>query len=232
MAKIRLQITKGEAVRYISHLDYARAVERTIRRAKLPVAYSEGFNPHMKMAFASALALGVTSEAEYMDIELSREIPLETFTAAFAAQLPGGIELKKATYLAPQTPALMKVVNLATYVVKVPLTGGDYGKMADALKAFNLAAQAIYIKESPKGKREIDIKKFLDGEIKAEGCDDAIAELTMAIHITPTGSVKPGEVLAALVKDYALPVEQDAALIHRTGLFVNTGQGRQTPISL
>ena len=68
MAKLRLEITKGEEIRYISHLDYASAIERAIIRAKLPAAYSEGFNPHMKLSFASALAVGVTSQAEYMEI--------------------------------------------------------------------------------------------------------------------------------------------------------------------
>ena len=62
MYKYRAEITKGEEVRYISHLDYAGVIQRAICRAHLPAAYSEGFNPHMKMAFASALAMGVTSD--------------------------------------------------------------------------------------------------------------------------------------------------------------------------
>ena len=74
MYKYRAEITKGEEVRYISHLDYAGLIERAIRRAKLPAAYSEGFNPHMKIAFASALAVGVTSDAEYMDFELTQQL--------------------------------------------------------------------------------------------------------------------------------------------------------------
>ena len=72
--KLRALLTKGEEIRFISHLDYAALIERAIRRAKLPVAYSEGFNPHMKFSFASALAVGVTSEAEVMDVELSRPV--------------------------------------------------------------------------------------------------------------------------------------------------------------
>ena len=66
-----LHFTKGEAIRYISHLDYADMIQRAICRAKLPAAYSEGFNPHLKIAFASALAVRVTSEAEYMDFDLT-----------------------------------------------------------------------------------------------------------------------------------------------------------------
>lgn len=232
MAKIRLQITKGESVRYISHLDYSRAIERAIRRAKLPAAYSEGFNPHMKMAFASALALGVTSDAEYMDLELSQDIPVDRFKLAFSAQLPRGIELREAKYLAPQTPALMKVVNLGTYLIRAPLTNGDYDKAAAAVEAFNTAAQVMYIKESPKGRREIDVKKYLTAAVELVSWDGVAVQLAVAIHITPTGSVKPGEVLDAMVKDYAMPLKQDEAFIHRVGLFINDGRDWLLPISM
>ena len=72
--KYRAEITKGDELRYVSHLDYANIFIRAFDRAKLPMAYSEGFNPHMKVAFASALSLGVTSEAEYMDFELTKPV--------------------------------------------------------------------------------------------------------------------------------------------------------------
>lgn len=232
MAKIRLQITKGEAVRYISHLDYSRAIERAVRRAKLPVAYSEGFNPHMKMAFASALALGVTSDAEYMDIELCQELSVKNFKSAFSAQLPRGIELREAVYLPPQTPALMKMVNLGTYLIRAPLTDGEYDKAAASVEAFNSAGKVLYIKESPKGRREIDVKQFMAAAVELVSWDGVAAQLAMAIHITPTGSVKPGEVLDVLVKDYALPLKQDDAYIHRVGLFINDGRDWLPPISL
>ena len=83
-AKFRLQVTKGEEIRHISHLDYSKAVERALRRAKLPVAYSEGFNPHMKMAFASALSVGVASEAEYFDVEMAADLDAAAVAAARA----------------------------------------------------------------------------------------------------------------------------------------------------
>ena len=68
-------ITKGEELRYVSHLDYANLFVRACKRAGLPMAYSEGFNPHMKVAFASALSLGAASDAEYVDFEMTEELP-------------------------------------------------------------------------------------------------------------------------------------------------------------
>ena len=69
--KLRLKITKDKSIRFISHLEYVRTIERAIRRAKLPAAYSEGFNPHLKFSLASALGVGVVSYAEFCEIEMA-----------------------------------------------------------------------------------------------------------------------------------------------------------------
>ncbi|MDY3974803.1 MAG: TIGR03936 family radical SAM-associated protein, partial [Veillonella caviae] len=77
MKKIRLALNKGEQLRFLSHLDYAQAVERMIRRAEIKMAYSEGFNPHMKISFSSALALGITAAVEYVDMDILEDVPVE-----------------------------------------------------------------------------------------------------------------------------------------------------------
>ena len=76
MKRLRLAIKKEEALQFLSHLDFARVVRLVVVRAALPVCYSEGFNPHMKLSFASALGVGVSASVEYMDIELTDEIPV------------------------------------------------------------------------------------------------------------------------------------------------------------
>ena len=90
----RAELTKDAQLRFISHLDYAALVERAICRAKLPVVYSEGFNPHMKLSFASALALGVTSESEYMEFILSKDLCQPEVFDKLSSQLPDGVRLK------------------------------------------------------------------------------------------------------------------------------------------
>ena len=71
--KLRFQITKDRSIRFISHLEYARTLMRAVLRAKLPVAYSEGFNPHMKLSLASALGVGVVSKSEFVEMEKARK---------------------------------------------------------------------------------------------------------------------------------------------------------------
>lgn len=235
MAKIRLKITKGNEIGYVSHLDFAGTIERAVRRAKLPAAYSEGFNPHMKLAFASALAVGVTSEAEYLDLDLTEELDIANIEAKLKLQLPAGIELKAARYVGERSQALMAIVNLATYEVTVPLTPETGWETAQAsINNFNSEVEVIYVKETPKGRREIDIKEYLAApvNVKLAADNQPTMIINLSIKITPTGSVKPAEVLAVLTGSFGLPADKDSALIHRSGLFVTDGRVQRSPIEL
>ena len=93
MQRLRLKFSRGEELKFLSHLDLMRLWERAIRRAGLPLAYSEGFTPHPQIALAAPLSVGVTSQAELMDVVLSRWVPPQSFTAQIEEQLPRGIEL-------------------------------------------------------------------------------------------------------------------------------------------
>ena len=228
MSKMRLDITKGEAIRYISHLDFARLMERALRRAKLPVAYSEGFNPHMKMAFASALSLGVTSDAEYLDVEISDDLSVENFSAALAAQLPAAVVLKRVRSITANHKSLSALINLAAYSIFLPAEI-DIDVAGACVKRFNEAAQAIYVKQSPKGKREIDVKQYVVKDVVLTPVSSG-AQLDMLIRITPTGSVKPSGVLSVLVEQFGLAVDPIAAIINRTGLFVQNGSSVLSPL--
>jgi radical SAM-linked protein len=235
MAKLRLMITKGDPIRYVSHLDFAGTLERVVRRAKFPVAYSEGFNPHMKMAFASALAVGVTSEAEYLDLELTEEAELDQLKEQFAAQLPAGIELKTAQYVRQPSKALMAIVNLAVYEIVVPLLAdAAWDAIENSVQNFNNEVQVIYTKQTPKGRRELDIKEYLaqPAVVKSLQDNSRQASIALAIKIMPNGSVKPVEVLAALIENFEMPVDKDAALIHRNGLFITDGKVRRSPFEV
>lgn len=229
MAKMRFEITKGEEIRYISHLDYASAIERAIIRAKLPAAYSEGFNPHMKISFASALAVGVTSQAEYLELELKEEVELTQGVKQLVATLPPGIQVKRAKYMIGKTPALMAIVNLATYDVVVPfLEGTEFAAVEESVRRFNEAGEVLFIRHTPKGRKEIEVKQYMDAPIVVSHQDRAV-HMEIHIKITPGGSIKPGEILEALVAMFELGVVRDSALITRTGLYVANDKGRISP---
>ena len=91
MQRLRIRFSRGEEIKYISHLDLIRLWQRALNRAGIPLAYSAGFNPHPRISMALALAMGVTSEAELMDIMLDKFVSPHSFTAAISRQLPRGI---------------------------------------------------------------------------------------------------------------------------------------------
>ena len=213
----RARITKDEALRYISHLDYASLMQRAIRRAKLPAAYSEGFNPHMKLSFASALSVGVTSDAEYMDLELAEDMTETEIAERLRPALPAGVRLLGLQVLVGKPKALMALTDEAEYEITVPLCG-SFDDVLTALASFNAAKECVYLRKTPKKTREIEIRQYMHGDVHAETTEDGQVRLTMAIRITPVGSVKPQEVVALLCDRFALPVRQDSASVHRLAL--------------
>ncbi|MGL5271133.1 MAG: TIGR03936 family radical SAM-associated protein [Selenomonadaceae bacterium] len=218
MSNFRLEITKGEEIRYISHLDYAALMERAVRRAKLPVAYSEGFNPHMKIAFASALAVGVTSDAEYMDIELTKPVCQPEFFDKLRAVLPPGVKLLRAREFTGKVKALMAAVELADYEIQVPCTG-DFNQAQTGIVAYNKAIEATYTRNMLKRVKTIEVKQYMHDKIIAAEGDNGTICLQMQIKITPAGSIKPGEILEVLRDQFSVPIAVEAATINRRALY-------------
>ena len=222
----RARITKDADVRFLSHLEYADAFLRAFDRAKLPMAYSEGFNPHMKVAFGSALAVGVSSEAEYMDFALRKELAQPEVFDRLRAQLPPGIRVLKLQPIHGKHIALMNLADEARYHIRVPLHGDAVraAKAAqEAIAKFNAATEVIYTRVTPKKTRTKDIKKFLGAPLAA-AMEDSTLTMDIATKILgTTGSVKPGEILETLSKEFALPITVAEADIHRISL---TGKGK------
>src|SRR6476661_10177521 len=91
--RVRLRYTKRGRLRFTSHRDIARAFERALRRAQVPMAYSAGFSPHPKISWVGAAPTGVASEAEYLEIGLARECDPDQVRAALDAALPDGLDI-------------------------------------------------------------------------------------------------------------------------------------------
>ena len=113
--RVRLIFRKGEPLKYISHLDLLRAWERMLRRAGLPVAYSQGFNPHMKVTIAMPLPVGCTGEREAVDVVMEKHIAPEEILAALVPACPEGMAIIDAREVPLQGPAMPSLIRQATY---------------------------------------------------------------------------------------------------------------------
>ena len=115
MQRLRLRFGRGEEVKFISHLDIIRSWERAFRRAQIPVAYSQGHTPHPRILVAAPLAVGVTSEAELMDVYLSRRMPPQALMMMVKLQLPAGFDVLDVREVGLATPSLQSCLVYAEY---------------------------------------------------------------------------------------------------------------------
>ena len=119
MQRLRVKFSRREEVKYISHLDIVRFWERALRRAAIPLAYSQGFTPHAQLSVAAPLAVGVTSKAELMDVWLRRWMPPQSFMMMVRSQLPRGFEIFDVWEVGLNMPSLQSLVAFAEYRVEV-----------------------------------------------------------------------------------------------------------------
>lgn len=225
--KLRMQITKDRDIRFISHLEYVRTIERAIRRAKLPAAYSEGFNPHLKFSLASALGVGVVSYTEFVEIELAEPMEVELAAKALDKALPRGIRVLAADAVANNTAALMAEAAGASYVVTLPFAED----ISEAVANYNEAEELLFKKAAPKRKekfKEIDVKFYIP-KIAVEQ-KDGKTSFAFECKITPTGSMKAVDLLNALNEVYALNLPVEMADIERHTLYKVNKYGKKLPM--
>ena len=130
--RLVVKFSKEDRVRYISHLDMMRTFQRAMRRAVLPVAFTQGFSPHPKMAFASALPVGLTSEGEYLDIIMESDIEPAEFDSRLNSALPSGIKIIQSIKLDPKHPSLMSMIQRASYRIFMPVFVEDLDQITEA----------------------------------------------------------------------------------------------------
>jgi radical SAM-linked protein len=190
--KLRLRYAKRGPLRFASHRDLARALERALRRARVPMAFSAGFSPHPKISYVGAAPTGAASEAEYVEIGLAERRDPEEVRAALDASLPPGIDvLECVEALGPGS--LADRIDAATWRVELP--GVAPAGLAAAVEAF-LAADVVTVEKRTKnGLRDIDARPAVAAASAAEEAGCAILHMVVR-QVTP--AVRPDDVLAAL----------------------------------
>lgn len=192
--RVRVRFQKLGKIRFTSHRDVARIWERAIRRASLPVAYSEGFSPRPKVAFGLALSTGHESMAEYLDVELTEAREVDLLPELLTPELPIGIEVTAAEELAPGSASLQESVTSSSWRIEVP---GLDPTVAEQLVATALAADTLIVTRTRKGKEVVDDLRpgILSVHVTGPTAGGTELEAELAVH---PRSVRPAELLAAL----------------------------------
>jgi radical SAM-linked protein len=154
--RLRVEFCKLGDNRFISHLDLCTTLNRALRRADLPVAYTEGFSPRPRTAFGPPLPLFVEGERELADFELAQPVEPADVVARMNAVLPEGIRLASGVWVPPRTPSITAAIREASY--RVTAREGSWEPDAAGVAAL-LARDSIVIQKESKGaKREVDIR--------------------------------------------------------------------------
>ena len=215
MQRLRIRFHRGEELKYISHLDLLRLWQRVLNRAGIRMAYSEGFNPHPRMSLAAPLALGITSQAELMDIVVEKWSSPHAFTAAVARQLPAGIEIIQTYNIAMTLPSLQSQVTFSEYRVDVS-TDKSRDDIEKAIRSLLESDSLPWQHQRDTGPRKYDLRKLIE-DIWIIDCQDDMATIGMKLRCDSSGSGRPEQVALALgFKDHP-------ESIHRTKLYLKTG---------
>ena len=202
--RIRIRYTKHGKVRFTSHRDVARIFQRVLRRAGLPVSYSQGFSPRPKIAFGLALSTGHESQAEYLDIDLDPEringLEMGDLPARLSNELPEGMAVTAAVIIDRRTASLQQAVTSCTWQIDV--IDIDANTVAGAV-ARALAAETLVVTRERKGKKVVDdlrpsvLSLDVEGLIEAEEQEGSRVRLLAELATQPR-ALRVSELLGAL----------------------------------
>jgi radical SAM-linked protein len=209
--RIRVRFAKRGRLRFLSHRDVARSVERAVRRAGIPVAHSHGFSPHPRLSWIGAAPTGAASEAEYLEIGLTRPLDPAVLSAALDAALPDGLDVLAAA-VAEGRP-LAERIDASEWRIELP--GVAPAELRRAVAALEAAEAVVVERVTPSGRRQVDVRAALVRVVVSEGVPEgapdppavpasrpplgsAVCAILSAVVRQTTPAVRPDDVLGAL----------------------------------
>jgi radical SAM-linked protein len=230
--RFRLRYVKGADLRFLSHLELLRAWERTLRRSGLPVAKTQGFRPHLKIAFGPPLPVGWTSIAEYLDLEFAKP-PAADLEGLLNELLPPGLKVTGWRPILYKTTSLSAAVDHATCRVRFTdafLASGGVSPLAfedlllEGISDLLGATELVVRRQGGEGVKEFDARPSLESLVPLPGA----RALDVGIRFTPRAQARPDELVHLMFP------QADSRLleIERTGLYRVQGEDRLSPFDL
>jgi radical SAM-linked protein len=222
VARARLRFTKLGKVRWTSHRDVARMWERALRRAEVPVAYTEGFSPRPRLSFGLALSTGHESLGEYLDVDLADFVDVSSLPARLTPALPVGIDCVAAVALGGGEPSLQQAVDACTW--EIELAGLDGTDAANAVAAA-LAAPSLVATRTRKGHEVTDDLRpaIIALAVNGDSADGDGTIVTAEVATQPRG-LRPGELVEACFGAV------EARRVLRTHQWIEHDSARREPV--
>lgn len=213
---------KGERIRHIGHLDIQRCVQRGLRRSGLPVAYSNGYNPHILVTFASALSTGACGKREIMDVTMAEDVSEQVFLERMNKAMPPEMQLSEARAVDQKHPALMACLRAAGYELLIR-DSEQARRLISAIPSMMARESVIAMRKTKTAVRECDIKPLIF-ELTGDG-----KVIYATLTLNEQEACKPVMLIEALSREAGLEGEV-RTLITRTGLYGMNEKGELIPL--
>lgn len=224
MPRLAVKFAKQGPARFLSHLEVMRTFARALRRAGLPLRFSLGYNPHPHLSFAAPLGVGVSSETEWMEVEVTRPGLVSTFWENVPQELPAGLEILEVIERPEDRSALMSRVQLAGYRIHLTLEPRPTAaELEEKARQFLHQETIPVVRETPKGRREKDIRPGIYW-FRATGSAAAVV-LETFLAAGSRRHVRPDELVAAFLSFGEWQAIRPPGIC-RTGLYTVDYAGR------
>ena len=225
--KARIKFRKYGALRFIGHLDVMRFFQKLMRRADIPIAFTRGYSPHMVMSFASPLGIGLTSDGEYLDIELTAPVDSREAVKQMNAECVEGIEVVSLRQIPDDKKMTgMTLLAAADYLISVKI-GFLPDDWTNAFTDFMAQKEIHVIKQTKRSEREVDIRPLIYGW-KLRGKD-----IWLQLAAGSTDNLKPDLVMETFLSRCSIPTESILFAYHRLEMYADMGkEGKRSLIPL
>ena len=214
--KARIKFRKNGVMKFIGHLDIMRYFQKAIRRAEIPIAFTSGYSPHMIMSFANPLGVGLTSDGEYFDIELTESIASKEAVRRLNEQMVDGMEIVSFVQIPDDKKSKgMSIVAGADYLSSVK-NGSLTEDLAEKLEAFYAQNEICVVKKTKKSEKEVDIRPMI---YKLEYRD---GKIYMRVAAGSVQNLKPELVTEAFARYLGMDDEEVAFTHHRLETFAES----------
>lgn len=225
--KIRIKFRKYGVMKFIGHLDIMRYFQKAMRRAEIDICYSEGFSPHQIMSFAAPLGVGITSDGEYLDIEVHSMRSTKEAVHALNQTMVEGIEITGCRLLPDNAKPAMSIVAAADYYLfvkegyELPVTCGELQKGLHDY--FTVPEEVLITKKTKKSEKTIDLKQLVfDFSVtETEGAPSFYVKLSTG----SSDNLKPELVVESLFASMDAVFEASAFQIHRRDVYALSEDG-------
>ena len=219
VATWRIQVTKIGSTKYMSHLDFIRTVERSVRRAGLPITLSGGFNPRPRLSFSPALPVGVSSRSEFVDIMLKEPVDTNEASLKLNMSFPSGMRVVSSRILPPNVPALSAIIQASAY--KIDLHGkGEAGleRVSTAVDEILDSDSIPFTRVTRKGIRKVDLRPLIY-DVRVEPSDSPVS-IYATVATGSRGNVRPFDLVHVILDFQGVEMREVFVNITREGLYV------------